>query len=132
VYIKFGAVVSHQSHIVLQPHLQFNKNDVASGGSGFVTRCKEHKKIFKQKFAYRSDNEAKISLGKRNEAKKLKRNEAKKLVLCFRLSMRKQCETYPVSLRFASKRKIFLCKTGAPYPRPPAFSQIVHTIYRNS
>jgi hypothetical protein len=43
------------------------------------------------------------------------RNEAKKLVLCFRLSMRYQSETDPVSLNFASKRKNVLCETGAPY-----------------
>jgi hypothetical protein len=29
--------------------------------------------------------------------------------------MRKQCETDPVSFHFASKRKNFLCETGAPY-----------------
>jgi hypothetical protein len=31
------------------------------------------------------------------------------------LSMRKQSETDPVSLNFASKRKNILCETGAPY-----------------
>jgi hypothetical protein len=62
VYIKFGVVVSHQSRIVLQPHLQFNKNDVAPGGSGFVTRkyklCKEHKK-YSNKAKYRWGSETK-------------------------------------------------------------------------
>jgi hypothetical protein len=59
---------------------------------------------------------------KRNEAKKLKRNEAKKLVPCFRLSMRKQSETDPVSLHFASKRKNILCETGDPTPIRVRFS----------
>jgi hypothetical protein len=45
----------------------------------------------------------------------MKRKKAKKLDLCFHLSMRKQSETDPVSLRFASKRKKILCETGAPY-----------------
>jgi hypothetical protein len=38
--------------------------------------------------------------------------------------MRKQSETDPVSLHFASKRKNILCETGAPYsqtPHKPAF-----------
>jgi hypothetical protein len=78
---------------------------------------KQSKKRRETKFSYWSAIEAKILLGKRNEAKKLKRNEAKKLVLCFRLSMRKQSETDPVSLNFASKRKNILCETGAPYLR---------------
>jgi hypothetical protein len=71
--------------------------------------------------------EAKTTLGKRNEAKNLfrfeakrkigsetKRKQAKNLIAGFRLSMRKQCETDPVSLRFASKRKKILSETGAP------------------
>jgi hypothetical protein len=76
-------------------------------------------------------NEAKRTFVKRNEAKKMfisfrfeakrkirsetKRKQAKKLVLYFRLSKRKQSETDPVSLCFASKRKKFLSETGAPY-----------------
>jgi hypothetical protein len=56
--------------------------------------------------------EVKTTLGKRNEAKNLfrfkakrkigsetKQKQAKKLIVGFRLSMRKQCETDPVSLR---------------------------------
>jgi hypothetical protein len=43
-----------------------------------------------------------------------KRKQAKKLGLYFRLSKRKQSETDPVSLRFASKRKKILSETGAP------------------
>jgi hypothetical protein len=74
--------------------------------------------------------EAKRKFAKRNEAKKLcfsfrfeakrnirsetKRKQAKKVVLNFRLSKRKQSETVPVSLRFASKRKKILSETGAP------------------
>jgi hypothetical protein len=48
------------------------------------------------------------------EAKRSEK-EAKKSACCFRLSMRKQSETDPVSLRFASKRKKILSETGAPY-----------------
>jgi hypothetical protein len=51
---------------------------------------------------------------KRKNWSETKRNEAKKLVLCFRLSMRKQSETDPVSLNFALKQKHILCETGAP------------------
>jgi hypothetical protein len=47
------------------------------------------------------------------EAKRSEK-EAKKSACCFRLSMRKQSETDPVSLRFASKRKKILSETGAP------------------
>jgi hypothetical protein len=68
--------------------------------SCFYNLCRNKKVTVKKrrKNSEKSDNEAKILLGKRNEAKKLKQNEAKKLVLCFRLSMRKQRETDPVSL----------------------------------
>jgi hypothetical protein len=71
--------------------------------------------------------EAKKTFGKRNEAKNLfrfeakrkirsetKRKQAKKLIVGFRLSMRKRCETDPVSFRFALKRKKILSETGAP------------------
>jgi hypothetical protein len=51
---------------------------------------------------------------KRKVRSETKRKQAKKLGFHFRLSKRKQSETDPVSLRFASKRKIFLSKTGAP------------------
>jgi hypothetical protein len=66
----------------------------------------------------KAKNEAKRKFVKRNEAKFLfllaskrkircetKRKQVKKLVLYFHLSKRKQSETDPVSLRFASKRK---------------------------
>jgi hypothetical protein len=70
-------------------------------------------------------NEKKICKAKRSEIfflfaskrkirSETKRKQAKKLVLDFRLSKRKQSETDPVSLRFASKRKKFLSETGAP------------------
>jgi hypothetical protein len=47
-------------------------------------------------------------------SEKFERNKAKKLGFYFRLSKRKQSETDPVSLRFASKRKQILSETGAP------------------
>jgi hypothetical protein len=72
-------------------------------GSGFATR-----KINTEKSKNKNLNE---NFHLESETK---RNEAKKLVLCFRLSMRKQSETDPVSLNFASKRKNILCETGAP------------------
>jgi hypothetical protein len=67
------------------------------------------------------ENEVKRHIGEAKRSEKFeakrsekKRKEAKKLVLCFRLSMRKQSETDPVSLHFASKRKKILSETGAP------------------
>jgi hypothetical protein len=81
------------------------------------TKEKRTKKFQTQVFILRRPWSKNI-VRKRNEAKKLKRNEAKKLVLCFRLSMRKQSEMGPVSLHFASRRKHFLCETGAPYFTP--------------
>jgi hypothetical protein len=60
------------------------------------------------------ENEVKRWLGSETKQKKLKRNETKKLIFCFQLSMRKQSETEPVSLRFASKRNKILSETGAP------------------
>jgi hypothetical protein len=75
----------------------------------------------------KAKNEAKRKVVRRNEAKffflfaskrkirsETKRKQAKKMVLYFRLSKRKQSETDPVSLRFASKRKKILSETGAP------------------
>jgi hypothetical protein len=57
----------------------------------------------------------KILSGKEaGEAKQSEKFEAK-LVFRFRLSMRKLSETDPISLLFASKRKKYLSKTGAPY-----------------
>jgi hypothetical protein len=53
-------------------------------------------------------------VSKRKIRSETKRKQAKKLVLDFRLSKRKQSETEPISLRFASKRKKILSETGAP------------------
>jgi hypothetical protein len=55
---------------------------------------------------------------KRKIRSETKRKQAKKLCFYFRLSKRKQSETDPVSLRFASKRKKILSETGAPYFEP--------------
>jgi hypothetical protein len=77
----------------------------------FVTAKNEAKR----KFVMR--NEAKICFlfaSKRKIRSEKKRKQAKKLVLDFRLNKRKQSETDPVSLRFASKRKKILSETGAP------------------
>jgi hypothetical protein len=74
------------------------------------------------------------------EAKRSEK-EVKKSACCFRLNMRKQSETDPVSLRFASKRKKFLSETGGPYEhrleqkklKPEKFRNPAHTrSYRNS
>jgi hypothetical protein len=61
------------------------------------------------------ENEAKRSLGKRNEAKKLNRDEANKnwffVLTCACKKMRNV--SYFASFRFEAKK--ILCKTGAPY-----------------
>jgi hypothetical protein len=51
-----------------------------------------------------------------SEAKNSKR-KAKKKNFFFHMSVRNACETDLVLLRFALKRKIFFCETGAPYGR---------------
>jgi hypothetical protein len=68
---------------------------------------------------YESETERKYALliSLWSEAKNSKRNEAKrseKNVVFFHVSVQNACETDLVSLRFALKRKIFFCKTGAP------------------
>jgi hypothetical protein len=40
--------------------------------------------------------------------------EAKKWTWIFEVNKRNTCETDPISLHFAHKRKIFFCETGAP------------------
>jgi hypothetical protein len=77
----------------------------------FVTAKNEAKRKFVKR------NKAKIcflSLSKRKIRRENKRKQAKKLFLGFRLNKRKQSETDPVALRFASKRKKILSETGAP------------------
>jgi hypothetical protein len=94
------------------------------------------RKNIKKKFQRKNSAtmKRKISFGKRNEAKNFKRNKAKqsetkrnkakKLVLCFRLSMRKQSETDPVSLRFASKRKKIYVKPAHHSPKDDSLSNV--------
>jgi succinate dehydrogenase flavin-adding protein (antitoxin of CptAB toxin-antitoxin module) len=78
-------------------------------------------------------SETKRSEAKRSETKKIrKQNKAKirsinfaldgsekkrKKKLFFHVSVRNACETDLVSLRFALKRQIFFCETGAPYEK---------------
>jgi hypothetical protein len=62
--------------------------------------------------------EAKITQLMRSEkleAKNWKRKEAKNLSRIFQVNKRNTCDTDPISLYFAHKRKNFFCETGAPY-----------------
>jgi hypothetical protein len=70
---------------------------------------------------------------KRNEKFEAKRSEhkRKKLFLYFRLKKRKQSETDPVSLRFASKRNKFLSETSAPYTAGGAVSLVLGPMGEN-
>jgi hypothetical protein len=96
-----------------------------SPDSRFAKRCDTIS--FVLSFERNEKFEAKTTYGKRSEAKNLfrfkakrkirsetKQKHEKKLIVGFCLSMRKRCETDPVSLRFTSKRKKILSETGAP------------------